>query len=183
MVEQLEEAYRKIIEGIGEDLTREGLVDTPKRAALAMLELTKGYRQDIDEIFHGAIFETESPGMIIVKDIEMYSLCEHHLVPFIGKCHIAYLPDGKAIGLSKVARFVDVFARRLQIQENLTKQIGDTIMKYTGAKGVAVVIEARHLCMMARGVEKQNSVTQTSYMLGEFLKSSNTRQEFMHLIK
>jgi GTP cyclohydrolase I len=113
----------------------------------------------------------------------MYSLCEHHLVPFFGKCHIAYLPDGKVIGLSKVARFVDVFARRLQIQENLTKQIGDTVMKYTKAKGVAVVIEAQHLCMMARGVAKQNSVTQTSYMLGEFLKSENTRQEFMHLVR
>jgi GTP cyclohydrolase IA len=183
MSNQMEEHYRNIIKSIGEDVNRNGLKDTPSRAAKAMAELTSGYHQDIDEIFHGALFDADSNGMIVVKDIELYSLCEHHLLPFIGKCHIAYLPNGKVIGLSKVARFVDVFARRLQIQENLTKQIGDTIMRFTGANGVAVVIEAMHLCMMARGVEKQNSTTQTSYMLGEFLKSANTRQEFMHLIK
>ncbi len=183
MAGKLEGHYQSIITAIGEDITRDGLRNTPTRAARAFEEMTQGYHQDIDELFHGAIFETESEGMIVVKDIELYSLCEHHLIPFFGKCHIAYLPDRKVIGLSKVARFVDVFARRLQIQENLTKQIGDTVMKYARAKGVAVVIEAMHLCMMARGVQKQNSVTQTSYMLGEFLKSENTRQEFMHLIK
>ena len=182
MESKLARCYANIIQEIGEDIHRDGLRETPKRAAQALEELTQGYRQNIDEVFHGAIFETESAGMIVVKDIELYSLCEHHLIPFFGKCHIAYLPAGKVIGLSKVARFVDVFARRLQIQENLTKQIGDTIMNYAQAKGVAVVIEAVHLCMMARGVQKQNSITQTSYMLGEFLKSANTRQEFMHLL-
>ncbi len=183
MTDKLAESYKNIITGIGEDINRDGLIDTPQRAASAFREMTQGYNEDIDEVFHGALFDTESEGMIVVKDIELYSLCEHHLVPFFGKCHIAYLPDGKVIGLSKVARFVDVFARRLQIQENLTKQIGDTVMKYTKARGVAVVIEAQHLCMMARGVQKQNSVTQTSYMLGDFLKSENTRQEFMHLVR
>ena len=182
MASNLAEFYRNILTGIGENIQREGLQNTPERAAQAFEEMTQGYHQDIDEVFHGAIFETESEGMIIIKDIELYSLCEHHLVPFFGKCHIAYLPNRKIIGLSKVARFVDLFARRLQVQENLTKQIGDTIMKYAQAHGVAVVIEAMHLCMMARGVQKQNSITQTSYMLGEFLKSANTRQEFMHLI-
>jgi GTP cyclohydrolase I len=183
MTDNLAEHYKNILLDIGEDTDRDGIKNTPVRAASAFREMTQGYNQDIDEVFHGALFDSESEGMVVVKDIEMYSLCEHHLVPFFGKCHIAYLPDGKVIGLSKVARFVDVFARRLQIQENLTKQIGDTVMKYTKAKGVAVVIEAQHLCMMARGVAKQNSVTQTSYMLGEFLKSENTRQEFMHLVR
>ncbi len=183
MANKLADHYKSIIEEIGEDVHRDGLKDTPYRAAKAFEEMTRGYRQNVDEVFHGAVFPTESEGMIVIKDIELYSLCEHHLVPFFGKCHIAYLPNRKIIGLSKVARFVDLFARRLQVQENLTKQIGDTIMKYSQANGVAVVIEAMHLCMMARGVQKQNSITQTSYMLGEFLKSANTRQEFMHLIK
>ena len=182
-MENLEETYRTILTSVGEDVTREGLIDTPKRAAKAIMDLTSGYRQNVDEVLNDAIFESTSEGMIVVKDIELYSLCEHHMLPFIGKCHIGYIPKGKVIGLSKMARFVDVFAKRLQIQENLTKQIGDTIMEVTGAQGVAVVIEALHLCMMMRGVEKQNSVTQTSYMLGEFLKSANTRQEFMHLLK
>jgi len=180
---EMQEIYRNLLVSIGEDTNRDGLLKTPERAARAFQEMTRGYSQNIEEIFHGAIFDSSSEGMIIVKDIELYSLCEHHLLPFIGKCHIGYIPSGKVIGLSKIARFVDVFARRLQIQENLTKQIGDTIQKFTNAQGVAVVIEAMHLCMMARGVEKQNSTTQTSYMLGDFLRSANTRQEFLHLLK
>ena len=179
----MEEYYKKIIEAIGEDPNREGLKDTPERASRAFREITKGYSQKAEDILNGAIFSTTSEGMIVVKDIELYSVCEHHMLPFIGKCHIAYLPSGKVIGLSKIARFVDVFAKRLQIQENLTQQIGDAIQKATGAKGVGVIIEAQHLCMMMRGVEKQNSVMQTSYMLGGFLNNSSTRQEFLTLLK
>ncbi len=178
----MEESYRKISESIGEDLNRPGLKDTPKRAADTFKELTRGYDQDIDEIFNDALFPAHNHGMVVVKDIEMYSLCEHHLLPFIGKCHIGYIPDKTIIGVSKLARFVEVFARRLQVQENLTQQVAETIMKYTDAQGVGVVIEAQHLCMMMRGVEKQNSVMQTSYMLGVFLQNARTRQEFMTLI-
>jgi GTP cyclohydrolase I len=145
--------------------------------------LTCGYEQNVEDVVNGAIFESNSDEMVIVKDIEMYSMCEHHLLPFIGKCHVAYLPKGKVMGLSKVARIVDMYARRLQIQENLTKEISDTIMNVTGAIGVAVVIEAKHLCMMMRGVEKQNSVMTTSCMLGSFRKDASTRMEFMNLIR
>lgn len=179
----MEDIYKKLLMSIGEDLNRDGLKATPKRAAKAFDFLTRGYKQDINEVINGAIFESDNDEMIIVKDIEMYSLCEHHLLPFFGKCHVGYIPQGKVMGLSKVARVVDVFARRLQIQENLTKQIADTIMEQTGAIGVGVVIEAQHLCMMMRGVEKQNSVMKTSCMLGVFRSQSSTRSEFLSLIQ
>ena len=178
----MEANFSQIIEAVGEDLTREGLVDTPKRAAKAFKFLTHGYEKSLEEVLNGAIFTADSEDMVIVKDIELYSLCEHHLLPFIGKCHVGYLPQGKVLGLSKVARVVDMYARRLQIQERLTKQIADAIEKATGARGVAVVIEAKHLCMMMRGVEKQNSVMTTSSMKGIFRKEINTRSEFLNLI-
>ena len=179
----MEAQFRAIIEAVGENPEREGLVRTPLRAAKAMQYLTQGYEQDINEIVNGAIFESDNDQMVIVRHIEMYSLCEHHLLPFIGKCHVAYLPDGKVIGLSKIPRIVDMFARRLQIQENLTKQIGECVQTVTGAKGVAVVIEAKHLCAMMRGVGKQNSDMVTSVMLGRFREDPRTRQEFLDLIR
>ena len=179
----MEEFYRSLIKNIGEDVSREGLKDTPKRAAKAFEYLTKGYKENINAVVNNAIFESDNDEMIIVKDIEMYSLCEHHLLPFFGKCHVGYLPKGKIIGLSKIARIVDIFARRLQVQENLTKQIAETLMKCTGAIGVGVVVEAQHLCMMMRGVEKQNSIMKTSCMLGAFRKDISTRTEFLSLIK
>ncbi len=178
----MEKEFASIIEQLGEDLTREGLVDTPKRAAKAMKFLTRGYEQNLDEVINGALFPTENSEMVIVKDIELYSMCEHHMLPFIGKCHVGYIPRGQVIGLSKIARIVDMFARRLQIQENMTKQIADAIMQATGADGVGVVIEAQHMCMMMRGVEKQNSSMKTSMMLGSFRKSQSTRGEFLSLI-
>ena len=175
--------FKNFIQHIGEDLNREGLVDTPKRAAKAYQYLTRGYSQDIDKVVNGAVFESDNDQMVIVKDIELYSLCEHHLLPFFGKCHVGYLPQGKIIGLSKIARIVDVFARRLQVQENLTTQIAETVQKYTQAQGVGVVIQAKHLCTMMRGVEKQNSSMITSCMLGQFRSESSTRAEFLSLIK
>jgi GTP cyclohydrolase I len=178
----MEENFSQIIKAVGEDLTREGLIDTPKRAAKAFKFLTHGYEKTLEEVLNGAIFTADSEDMVIVKDIELYSLCEHHLLPFIGKCHVGYLPQGKVLGLSKIARVVDMYARRLQIQERLTKQIADAIEQATGARGVAVVIEAKHLCMMMRGVEKQNSVMTTSAMKGIFRKEINTRSEFLNLI-
>ncbi|MBN0986191.1 MULTISPECIES: GTP cyclohydrolase I FolE [Amphritea] len=178
----MEKEFASIIQQLGEDLTREGLVDTPKRAAKAMQFLTRGYEQNLDEVINGALFPTDNSEMVIVKDIELYSMCEHHMLPFIGKCHVGYIPKGQVIGLSKIARIVDMFARRLQIQENMTKQIADAIMQATGADGVGVVIEAQHMCMMMRGVEKQNSSMKTSMMLGSFRKSQSTRGEFLSLI-
>ena len=178
----MEDFFISLLKHIGEDVNRQGLKATPKRAAKAFSYLTKGYRDNIDEIVNHAIFESDNDEMIIVKDIELYSLCEHHLIPFFGKCHVGYLPKGKIIGLSKVARIVEVFARRLQVQENLTKQIAEAILKYTNARGVGVVIEAKHLCMMMRGVEKQNSIMKTSCMLGAFRKEISTRSEFLSLI-
>ncbi len=178
----MKEYFRKIIEAIGEDVSREGLVDTPARAAKAFKFLNQGYELDINEVLNDAIFEAETEDMVIVKDIELYSLCEHHLLPFIGKCHIGYIPQGKVLGLSKLARIVDMYGRRLQIQEKLTKQIADTVETAIGAKGAAVVIEAKHLCMMMRGVEKQNSVMTTSVMTGIFRKEISTRSEFLNLI-
>ncbi|HQV24038.1 MAG TPA: GTP cyclohydrolase I FolE, partial [Agitococcus sp.] len=154
----MEQAYASLITAIGEDLNRAGLVDTPKRAAKAFQFLCKGYNDDLNTIVNNAVFPSDNDEMVIVKDIELYSLCEHHLLPFIGKCHVAYLPSGQVLGLSKFARIVDMYARRLQIQENLTKQIADAVQQVTGAKGVGVIIEAKHMCMMMRGVEKQNSV-------------------------
>jgi len=182
MKTKIENAYRNIIEELGEDMSRPGLVNTPARAAKAMEFLTKGYNENIDEIVNEALFPTNSNEMVIVKNIELYSLCEHHLLPFIGKCHVAYLPNGKVIGLSKIARIVDMFARRLQIQEQLTRQIAETIQDISKALGVAVIIESQHLCMMMRGVEKQNSVMTTSCMLGAFRDKQSTRAEFLALI-
>ena len=178
----MEQAYLDIIKATGEDPYRAGLVDTPKRAAQAMEFLTQGYKMDIDEVINDAMFPSDTDEIIIVKDIELYSMCEHHMLPFIGKCHVAYLPQGKVIGLSKIARLVDVFARRLQIQENLTSQIANCILEKTNAAGAAVIIEAKHMCMMMRGVEKQNSTMTTSCMLGAFRESSATRNEFLSLL-
>ena len=179
----MEEHWAKIIEAVGEDPDRPGLADTPKRAAKAFEFLTRGYGQSVDEVVNNALFPSESSEMILVQDVELYSLCEHHLLPFIGKCHVAYIPTGKVLGLSKVARIVDLYARRLQIQENLTAQIADTIMKVTDAEGVGVIIEAQHMCMMMRGVEKQNSVMKTSSMLGCFRSEMKTREEFLSLLQ
>ena len=179
----MEDAYRKIIQSIGEDIERPGLKDTPSRAAEAMRFLTHGYQLDVDDVINGALFPSDSDEMVIVKNIELYSLCEHHLLPFIGKCHVAYLPKGKVIGLSKVARIVDLYARRLQIQENLTNQIAEAILSKTGGTGAGVIIEAQHMCMMMRGVEKQNSVMTTSCMLGAFRDRQSTRNEFLSLVK
>ena len=178
----MDDLYREMIKRIGENPAREGLAKTPERAAKAFEYLTRGYKQNVTEVINGALFETDSDEMVIVKDIELYSLCEHHLLPFFGRCHVGYIPKGKIIGLSKIARIVDVFARRLQVQENLTQQIARSLMDQTGARGVGVVIEARHLCMMMRGVEKQNSSMKTSSMLGIFRSSINTRSEFLSLI-
>ncbi|MGQ4880297.1 GTP cyclohydrolase I FolE [Billgrantia sp. LNSP4103-1] len=182
MNEELANHYRRILLELGEDPDREGLRDTPKRAAKAMQFLTRGYGQTLEEIVNGAVFESETDEMVLIKDIELYSMCEHHLLPFIGKCHIAYMPSGKVLGLSKFARIVDMYARRMQIQENLTRQIAEAVLQVTEANGVAVVIEARHLCMMMRGVEKQNSSMSTSVMLGAFRDNSPTRQEFLTLV-
>ncbi|MHC8324963.1 GTP cyclohydrolase I FolE [Pseudomonas sp. LB1P83] len=178
----LSQSYREILIGLGENPDREGLQDTPARAAKAMQYLCHGYEQSVEEIVNGALFASDNDEMIIVDNIELYSLCEHHMLPFIGKAHVAYIPTGKVLGLSKIARLVDMFARRLQIQENLTRQIADAVQHVTDAAGVAVVIEAKHMCMMMRGVEKQNSTMNTSVMLGAFRESSNTRQEFLQLI-
>jgi GTP cyclohydrolase IA len=179
----LEQSFKNIIEKLGEDVSRDGLKDTPKRAAKAYQYLTRGYQQDLETVINGALFESTIREIVIVKDIELYSMCEHHMLPFIGKCHVGYIPDGKVLGLSKVARVVDHFARRLQIQENLTEQIAQTMMDVVGAKGVGVIIEAKHLCMMMRGVEKQNSVMTTSMMLGSFRDKDATRAEFLSLLK
>lgn len=180
--EQLEAHFTGIINAIGEDASREGLVDTPKRAAKALQFLTQGYQQNADDLVNGALFTSKSDNMVVVKDIELYSLCEHHLLPFVGKCHVAYMPNGKIIGLSKFARIVDMYARRLQVQENLTQEIAETIRDITGAKGVGVIIEAKHLCMMMRGVEKQNSIMSTSVMLGTMREDPRTRSEFLSLV-
>ncbi|XOV88371.1 MAG: GTP cyclohydrolase I FolE [Pseudomonadota bacterium] len=178
----MEEAYREIIRAMGEDLDRDGLNGTPARAAQAMAFLTRGYAQTLDEVVNNALFDSDTSEMIIVENIELYSLCEHHMLPFIGKCHVAYIPTGKVLGLSKVARIVDMYARRLQIQENMTKEIADAISSVTSAAGVGVIIEARHMCMMMRGVEKQNSTMKTSVMLGEFRDNPTTRMEFINLL-
>jgi GTP cyclohydrolase IA len=181
-IEALADAFREILEAVGEDVDREGLRRTPIRAARALEFLTQGYRQNLDKIVNDAVFDSDASEIILVKDIELYSMCEHHLLPFIGRAHVAYIPNGKVIGLSKVARIVDVFARRLQIQENLTTQIAESLMKCLEPSGVAVVVEAKHLCMMMRGVEKQNSVMKTSCLLGTFKEDARTRSEFLSLL-
>jgi GTP cyclohydrolase I len=178
---ELVNSYKNILDSLGEDSQREGLLKTPERVAKAMQFITQGYHQDPKAILESAKFTEEVSEMIIVKDIELYSLCEHHMLPFIGKAHVAYIPNGYITGLSKIARVVDVYARRLQVQERLTHQIRDVIQQTLNPLGVAVVIEARHLCMMMRGVNKQNSVTTTSAFSGEFEQDA-TRKEFMHLI-
>ena len=174
--------YKQLIASSGENVERDGLKKTPERAAAAVKFLTQGYTQSLDEILNEAVFDSDNDEMVIVKDIEFYSMCEHHMLPFVGKAHVAYLPRGKVIGLSKIARITDMFARRLQIQEQLTKQIADAIQAATNAAGVGVVIEAQHFCMMMRGVQKQNSWTVTSMMLGAFRDHDRTRKEFLQLI-
>lgn len=174
--------YHALLQAIGEDPERDGLRNTATRAARALEYLTRGYRQNLEEVVNGAIFESENDQMVIIKDIEVYSLCEHHMLPFIGKCHIAYLPAGKVVGLSKLARITDMYARRLQIQENLTDQVAGAVEEITGARGVGVIIEAKHLCMMMRGAHKQNSVMKTSTMLGRFRTDHRTRAEFLTLV-
>jgi len=175
--------YRQLLLNVGEDPDRDGLKRTPERAAKTLADLTRGYQMDINEVLNGALFDVAYDEMVIVKDIEMFSLCEHHLLPFFGKVHIAYIPKKKVIGLSKMARVVEMFARRLQIQERLTKQIADTIQEAIEPAGVGVVIEARHLCMMMRGVETQHSSAVTSAMVGAFRDNLQTREEFLALIK
>lgn len=178
----MEKAYAEIIEKIGENLNRDGLKDTPKRAAKAMRFLTRGYEQSLDDVVNGALFESDNSEMVLVQNIEIYSMCEHHILPFIGKAHVGYIPQGKVIGLSKIARIVDMYARRLQIQENMTKQIAEALQEVTGALGVGVVIEAQHMCMMMRGVEKQSATMKTSMMLGAFRSNPSTRNEFLSLL-
>jgi GTP cyclohydrolase I len=179
----MQDLIRRLLAEIGEDPDREGLVSTPKRVEKALRFLTGGYSADIDEVLNGALFTVDYSEMVIVKDVDFYSLCEHHLLPFFGKCHIAYIPRNRVIGLSKIPRLVDVFSRRLQIQERLTNQIADTILEKIAPIGVAVVMEATHLCMSMRGVQKQNSFAVTSAMLGAFRNNARTRMEFLELIK
>jgi GTP cyclohydrolase I len=179
----MQSLIKQLLAELGEDPTREGLVDTPKRVEKALKFLTSGYDMDVDEVLNGALFTIEYSEMVIVKDIDFYSLCEHHMLPFFGKCHVAYIPRHKVIGLSKIPRLVEVFARRLQIQERLTSQIAETIREKIGPLGVAVVVEGTHLCMSMRGVEKQNSFAVTSSMLGAFRDNARTRMEFLELLK
>jgi GTP cyclohydrolase IA len=179
----LSEAVYTMLGALGEDPEREGLLKTPERVAKSLRFLTKGYHQDPEELLKNAVFTEAYDEMVLVKDIDLFSMCEHHILPFFGKAHIAYIPDGKIVGLSKLARVVEVFARRLQVQERLTQQIRDAIQNVLNPKGVAVVIEAKHLCMVMRGVEKLNSVTTTSAMSGQFITSQSTRSEFLRLIK
>jgi len=173
---------RELLTEIGEDPDREGLLKTPERVAKALAFLTSGYRTDTEQVINGALFTQETSSMVIVKDIEVYSMCEHHMLPFFGRCHIGYIPSGRVFGVSKLARLVDMYARRLQLQERLTEQISTVVMESIDAKGVGVMIEARHLCMMMRGVEKQNSTMVTSSVLGVFRDSVPTREEFLALI-
>ena len=178
----MEDLYKQLIETIGEDPSREGLLKTPARAAKAFEFLTKGMQQDLDEVVNQAVFKADSSHMVIVKDIEFYSLCEHHMLPFFGRCHIGYLPDGHVLGVSKLARIADLYGRRLQIQERLTNQIAQAVEKVVKPRGVGVVMEAHHLCMMMRGVEKQTSSMVSSVMLGSFQEDYRTRAEFLELI-
>src|SRR6187401_1511567 len=179
----MQDLIRQLLTQLGEDPSREGLVRTPQRVEKALRFLTSGYDADIDKVLNGALFSVDYSEMVIVKDIDFYSLCEHHLLPFFGKCHVAYIPSDKVIGLSKIPRIVDVFSRRLQVQERLTNQIADVIRDTIAPLGVAVVVEATHLCMAMRGVEKQNSFAVTSAMVGAFRNNARTRMEFLELIK
>lgn len=175
--------YRELLRRMGEDPERDGLLKTPERMERSLAYLTRGYEQSPNEILRGALFDVDYDEMVIVRDIEFYSLCEHHMLPFFGKAHVAYIPKGKVIGLSKVARLVDVFARRLQVQERMTRQVADAIVEAIHPRGVAVILEAQHLCMMMRGVEKQSSMTTTSAMLGAFRDQAQTRNEFLSLVR
>ncbi len=179
----MQDLIRRLLAELGEDPSREGLLDTPKRVEKAFRFLTSGYDADIDQVLNNALFTVDYSEMVIVKDVDFYSLCEHHMLPFFGKCHVAYIPSNKVIGLSKIPRLIDVFARRLQVQERLTNQIAETISDKIAPLGVAVVMEATHLCMSMRGVEKQNSFAVTSAMLGAFRSNARTRMEFLELIK
>ena len=181
--ERLEQITKELLEIVGEDTNREGLLKTPKRVAKSWEFLSQGYKQDLDEIVNGALFEESAKDMVIVKDIEFYSLCEHHLIPFYGKSHVGYIPNGKIIGLSKIPRIIDFYARRLQVQERLTNQIATCIQDLLNPKGVAVIMEGRHFCMLMRGVQKQNSIASTSSMLGTFKEKSSTRNEFLKLVE
>ena len=178
-----ENLYRELLLRIGEDPTRDGLLDTPKRMEKSMAFLTRGYAMSVEQVLHKALFDVDYDEMVIVKDVEFFSMCEHHLLPFFGKAHVAYVPNGKVIGLSKIPRLVDMFARRLQVQERLTRQIADAIEETINPQGVAIILEAQHLCMMMRGVEKQHSQTTTSAMLGVFKTQLQTRNEFLSLVK
>ena len=178
-----QDLYRELLIRIGEDPTRDGLLRTPERMEKSMAFLTRGYTMDVNAVLHEALFDVDYDEMVIVKDVEFYSMCEHHLLPFFGKAHVAYVPNGKVIGLSKIPRLVDVFARRLQVQERLTRQIADAITEAINPQGVAVILEAEHLCMMMRGVEKQHSATVTSAMLGVFKTQLQTRNEFLSLVR
>jgi len=179
----MQQQIHDILLALGEDPSREGLRDTPERVEKSLRFLTRGYGQTLEEVVNGALFEAESDDMVIVRDIEFFSLCEHHMLPFFGKCHVGYIPNGRIIGVSKVARIVDMYARRLQVQERLTKQISEALMNILGAEGVGVVVEAQHLCMQMRGVEKQHSVMTTSSMVGSFRRELATRNEFTRLIR
>lgn len=181
-VDSMADAVYTLLKGVGEDPEREGLLLTPERVAKSLRFLTGGYRQDPEQLLRKAVFTESYDEMVLVKDIDIYSMCEHHMLPFFGKAHVAYIPDGKIVGLSKIPRVVEVFARRLQVQERLTQQIRDAIQHVLNPRGVAVVIEATHMCMVMRGVEKQNSVTTTSAMSGEFMSNQSTRSEFLRLI-
>ena len=182
MQKNIERITKQLLENIGEDPNREGLLKTPSRVAKAWQFFSKGYTQSIDELINNAIFNEDAKDMVIVRDIEFFSLCEHHLIPFFGKAHVGYIPNGKVIGLSKIPRIIDMFSRRLQVQERLTHQVADALKNVLKPKGVAVVLEGRHMCMQMRGVEKQNSFTSTSAMSGQFKKSSETRSEFLAII-
>lgn len=179
----MDNLYLEILKEIGENPEREGLAKTPSRAAKAFEYLTSGYRENIGKILNNAVFSSKNDDMVIVKEIEFYSLCEHHLLPFFGTCHVAYIPKGKIIGLSKIPRIVDVFSKRLQVQENLTREIAECILEVTGASGAAVVVEAKHMCMMMRGIQKQNPSMKTSAMLGKFRECPLARNEFLNLIR
>jgi GTP cyclohydrolase I len=181
-LEMMTDAYATLIREAGEDLDRSGLLKTPERAAKALQFLTSGYETSLQDIVNGALFDVETEGMVIVRDIEFYSLCEHHMLPFFGKMHVAYLPQNKVIGLSKIPRIVDMFARRLQVQEQLTEQVAKAVQEIIAPRGVGVIAEARHFCMMMRGVEKQHSGTITSTMLGDFKSKKTTRDEFLSLV-
>jgi GTP cyclohydrolase I len=182
-LQKIESLIRELLIELGEDPNREGLLNTPQRVAKAYAFLTQGYRASLEEVINKALFTQDTSSMVIVKDIEVYSLCEHHMLPFFGRCHIGYIPNGKVFGVSKLARIVDMYARRLQLQERLTEQISRVVMDEIGAKGVGVMIEARHLCMMMRGVEKQNSTMVTSSVLGVFREHLATREEFLTLVR